>query len=90
MKLYDLLADTGISFGLLRKDTEITSITCDSRRVEPGSLFVCIEGTAVDGYRFAEAAHFVYITKIRESDIIAMEIRVKYCIKAITAVGFAP
>ena len=56
MKLYDLLADTGISFGLLRKDTEITSITCDSRRVEPGSLFVCIEGTAVDGYRFAEAA----------------------------------
>ena len=56
MKLYDLLADTGISFGLLKEDTEIVSITCDSRRVEPGCLFVCIEGTAVDGHRFAEAA----------------------------------
>ena len=56
MKLYDLLADTGISFGTLKEDTEIASITCDSRRVEPGCLFVCIEGTAVDGHRFAEAA----------------------------------
>ena len=56
MKLYDLLADTGISLGYLKEDTEIVSITCDSRRVEPGCLFVCIEGTAVDGHRFAEAA----------------------------------
>lgn len=56
MKLYDLLANTGISFGLLKEDTEIVSITCDSRRVEPGCLFVCIAGTAVDGHRFAEAA----------------------------------
>ncbi|MBR3778102.1 MAG: UDP-N-acetylmuramoyl-L-alanyl-D-glutamate--2,6-diaminopimelate ligase [Clostridia bacterium] len=56
MKLYDLLADTGISLGFLKEDAEIVSITCDSRRVEPGCLFVCIEGTAVDGHRFAEAA----------------------------------
>lgn len=56
MKLYELLADTGIAFGLLKEDTEIVSITCDSRRVEEGCLFVCIEGTAVDGHRFAEAA----------------------------------
>ena len=55
MKLYELLADTGISFGLLKEDTEIVSITCDSRRVEEGCLFVCIEGTAVDGHRFAES-----------------------------------
>ena len=56
MKLYDLLANTGISLGFLKEDTEIVSITCDSRRVEEGCLFVCIEGTAVDGHRFAEAA----------------------------------
>ena len=56
MKLYDLLADTGISLGFLKEDTEIVSITCDSRRVEEGCLFVCIEGTAVDGHRFAAAA----------------------------------
>ena len=49
MKLYDLLADTGISLGFLKEDAEIVSITCDSRRVEPGCLFVCIEGTAVVG-----------------------------------------
>ena len=56
MKLYDLLADTGIDLGFLKEDTEIVSITCDSRRVEEGCLFVCIEGTAVDGHRFADAA----------------------------------
>ena len=56
MKLYDLLANTGIFLGFLKEDTEIVSITCDSRRVEEGCLFVCIEGTAVDGHRFAEAA----------------------------------
>ena len=56
MKLFDVLADTGISLGALQGDTEIASITCDSRRVEAGCLFVCIEGTAVDGHRFADAA----------------------------------
>ena len=56
MKLFDVLADTGISLGALNGDAEIASITCDSRRVEAGCLFVCIEGTAVDGHRFAEAA----------------------------------
>ena len=35
----------------------------------------------------AEAAHFVNIIKILESDIIAIEISVKYCIKAITVAG---
>ncbi|MBE6807031.1 MAG: UDP-N-acetylmuramoyl-L-alanyl-D-glutamate--2,6-diaminopimelate ligase [Ruminococcaceae bacterium] len=56
MKLYELLKDTGISAGLIKEDTEIVSITCDSRRVEPGCLFVCIVGTAVDGHRFARQA----------------------------------
>ena len=56
MKLYELLKDTGISTGIVKEDTEIVSITCDSRRVEPGCLFVCIVGTAVDGHKFAQAA----------------------------------
>jgi len=38
-------------------DTVVTGLTCDSRRVEPGFVFVCIEGTAVDGHKFAAAAH---------------------------------
>ena len=56
MKLYELLKGTGISNDLVKEDTEITSITCDSRRVEPGCLFVCIAGTAVDGHKFAPQA----------------------------------
>jgi len=56
MKLNELLNGTGIDVGFIKEDTEITSITCDSRRVEPGCLFVCIVGTAVDGHIYAEAA----------------------------------
>lgn len=56
MKLNELLNGTGIDLGFIKEDTEIVSITCDSRRVEPGCLFVCIVGTAVDGHIYAEAA----------------------------------
>ena len=56
MKLYELLKGTGIANDLVKEDTEIVSITCDSRRVEPGCLFVCIAGTAVDGHKFAPQA----------------------------------
>ena len=38
------------------RDTEIAGITCDSRRVLPGWVFVCIRGTAADGHLFAEKA----------------------------------
>jgi UDP-N-acetylmuramoyl-L-alanyl-D-glutamate--2,6-diaminopimelate ligase len=37
-------------------DREITGITCDSRCVEPGNLFVAIRGVRVDGSRFAPDA----------------------------------
>ena len=56
MKLKDLLKNTGLQSEVMPADTEITAITCDSRRVEPGCLFVCIPGTAVDGHRFAADA----------------------------------
>ena len=59
MKLYELLKGTGIANDLVKEDTEIVSITCDSRRVEPGCLFVCIAGTAVDGHKFAPQAQVV-------------------------------
>lgn len=37
-------------------DVEITSLTCDSRKVEKGSLYVCIDGVFVDGHKFAADA----------------------------------
>ena len=56
MKLYDLLKNTGMKAEAIDEGREITAITCDSRRIEPGCLFVCIVGTAVDGHRFAADA----------------------------------
>ncbi len=56
MKLYELLKDTGMVPVAIDADREITAITCDSRRIEEGCLFVCIVGTAVDGHRFAAEA----------------------------------
>lgn len=56
MKLQELLQDTGIVIQGADGEKEITAITCDSRRVETGCLFVCIEGTAIDGHRFAAQA----------------------------------
>lgn len=38
------------------KDSEITSLVYDSRKLEPGCLFVCIKGAAVDGHIFAKEA----------------------------------
>lgn len=38
------------------KDTDITAICCDSRKVEQGSLFVCIKGYESDGHKYADMA----------------------------------
>ena len=38
------------------ENIEVTGVTDDSRRVEPGSMFVAVEGLAVDGHRFAATA----------------------------------
>ena len=37
-------------------DVKITSVTSDSKKVRPGSLFVCLDGTKTDGNLFAEEA----------------------------------
>jgi len=40
------------------RDIEVRACVCDSRRVQPGDLFVAIEGTRHDGHKFiAEAVH---------------------------------
>lgn len=51
-------------------ETEITTLTSDSRKAEQGSVFVCISGTVVDGHRFiAEVAAKGAAAVIVERDI---------------------
>ena len=52
MKLGDLLRNIDTEF----VNTEISGITCDSRAVEKGYAFVCINGASVDGHNFAKSA----------------------------------
>lgn len=54
MKLYELLK--GISYGEEVKDFEAASITCDSREVTRGAVFVCIKGQKFDGHDAAQKA----------------------------------
>lgn len=38
-------------------DLEVTGLTCDSRQVVPGGVFVCITGAAEDGHKYAASAN---------------------------------
>ncbi|MCB2533313.1 Mur ligase domain-containing protein, partial [Listeria monocytogenes] len=35
---------------------EVNQIAQDSRKVQPGTLFICIDGEIVDGHQFADRA----------------------------------
>jgi UDP-N-acetylmuramoyl-L-alanyl-D-glutamate--2,6-diaminopimelate ligase len=52
VRLHDLVAGLEV-IELIGGDAEVASITNDSRRVEPGSLYACIPGAHVDGHDFA-------------------------------------
>ncbi len=53
MKLKDILDKCPERFS----ETEISGITCDSRHVTEGSVFVCINGAADDGHKYAKSAY---------------------------------
>ena len=51
------LQDAAAALGLpCTEDTEIMSITTDTRKIEAGSLFVALVGERFDGHDFVEAA----------------------------------
>lgn len=54
MKLSELLRDAGVVSGM--HECEVTSLTGDSRQVEPGCVFFCIAGIRTDGHDHAAAA----------------------------------
>lgn len=55
MKISELLAGAGFDATGLSDDL-VTSITEDSRRVAPGSVFVCVKGSRFDGHDVARQA----------------------------------
>ncbi|CRK80583.1 UDP-N-acetylmuramoyl-L-alanyl-D-glutamate--2,6-diaminopimelate ligase [Neobacillus massiliamazoniensis] len=56
MKLQELLEHLHPLVPFRGENPEITSIENDSRKVQTGSLFICINGFTVDGHDFAESA----------------------------------
>ncbi|MBR4581596.1 MAG: UDP-N-acetylmuramoyl-L-alanyl-D-glutamate--2,6-diaminopimelate ligase [Lachnospiraceae bacterium] len=54
--LRDLL--NGLSYTILQgsEDISLTGICMDSRKVQPGNLFLCISGYQVDGHKFIPSA----------------------------------
>lgn len=55
-KLQDILSVCSYAQVEGEADQTVTDITADSRAVQKGSLFICLEGAHVDGHRFAAAA----------------------------------
>ena len=56
MKLKELLADVKILKATADMELEISDVVYDSRKVQPGGMFVAISGFATDGNRFIPMA----------------------------------
>lgn len=56
MRLQELLKHLHPLCPLTEANPEITSIENDNRKVQQGSLFICIKGYTVDGHDFAQSA----------------------------------
>ncbi|MBO4853905.1 MAG: UDP-N-acetylmuramoyl-L-alanyl-D-glutamate--2,6-diaminopimelate ligase [Oscillospiraceae bacterium] len=69
MKLHKLLRDVEVSGLRADGETEITGVSCDSRTVQPGELFVAIPGEEEDGGRFiADAARHGAVCAVCEQE----------------------
>ncbi|EAC3993628.1 UDP-N-acetylmuramoyl-L-alanyl-D-glutamate--2,6-diaminopimelate ligase [Listeria monocytogenes] len=56
MKLNELMEAIPVFTGEVSETIEISHIAQDSRKVKPGTLFICIDGEVVDGHQFASRA----------------------------------
>ena len=51
-RLHPLLRQTGLAVPPALANVEVSSVSCDSRRVGPGTIFIGLPGTSVDGGQF--------------------------------------
>ena len=56
MKLKEIIKDIQVLFCTADPETEITGVCYDSRKVQPGELFVAVRGFSSDGHRFIPMA----------------------------------
>ena len=57
------------------EDVEISTLVYDSRKIEKGSVFVCISGAAFDGHKFvAQAAELGAAAVVVEKDVEVQKI----------------
>ena len=56
MRLSDIIKDSGAVILNGTPDTEIRSITSDSRKAAAGSLFIAVKGVDRDGHDYIDAA----------------------------------
>ena len=56
MNLRSLLAGVPLTGAAADLEMEISSISYDSRTLEPGALFVALSGEKTDGHRYIETA----------------------------------
>jgi UDP-N-acetylmuramoyl-L-alanyl-D-glutamate--2,6-diaminopimelate ligase len=56
MKLKEILVNCNLLEIIGEKDLDITMVSFDSRKVEPGTLFFAVRGTQVDGHAYIDAA----------------------------------
>lgn len=68
MKLSEIIKGTGASVLSGAPECEITSITCDSRKVTGGSAFIAVKGSAVDGHDFIDSAKEAGAAAIIDAD----------------------
>jgi UDP-N-acetylmuramoyl-L-alanyl-D-glutamate--2,6-diaminopimelate ligase len=56
LKLYELLDGVSLTGGSASQEMEISSISCDTRDIRPGALFVALPGGKTDGHLYISAA----------------------------------
>ncbi|QCT02235.1 UDP-N-acetylmuramyl-tripeptide synthetase [Paenibacillus algicola] len=88
-ELMDVLAAAAIAGD---GDTEITGLSCDSRQVKAGDLFICLPGYEKDGHNYAAEAlerGAVALLVNRQLDIPVTQVVVKDCRFALAALADA-
>lgn len=99
MKLAELLEKLEYECVQGSMDREISAVVNDSRRVIPGSLFICIEGANFDGHRFAadvveKGAGAILISReidvsVAEKDVTVIKVKnTRYAMAFVSAAWF--